>query len=282
LVGSRSNGGNGYGGRDPGRITTRAGCLDGCGPQRGSRGLGVRWLCPWLSRRSSSIRTPLSSGDAWWFARSSHALPCLPSSQPPGAGASRAGTIVDSLAADARSLLAGGRSECLSHGPKGSRAGRACGLRAVPRSPATHDRVRRYRLRRSSGEDRQFPGVSCDGLRRRPLFATPDRFPAAPMWSWSGHTGTCNGRPQPATSTRGPWFASLRTTRSSTYRSCHWRCGSPGSVTWARWARGRPPRSPGAPARRRIDRHRAVPAVESGRPRFGSPDTRGDRREHRG
>ena len=52
-----------------------------------------------------------------------------------GDGGSQPGMIIDSLKADARHLLAAGRSECLSYGPKGAVRG---GVRVFVQSSLPH------------------------------------------------------------------------------------------------------------------------------------------------
>jgi xanthine dehydrogenase accessory factor len=97
-----------------------------------------------------------------------------------GASGSPAGRIVDTLAADARSLLAGGRSECLSYGPKGEPCGE--GMRVFVQSLAPPPRMIVFgAIDYAAAVARigSFLGYRVMVCDARPLFATPDRFPSA-------------------------------------------------------------------------------------------------------
>jgi hypothetical protein len=85
--------------------------------------------------------------------------------------------------------------------------------------------------------------------------------------------GERNGRLRPAASIRGPWLASSRTTRSSSTGPVTGLATPPARVCGRDGLAADPRRAPGAAAHRRVDRHRAVRAVESGRPRSTSPET---------
>jgi len=97
-----------------------------------------------------------------------------------GARASRAGRIEESLTADARCLLAAGRSECLSYGPEGHL--REGGIRLFVQSFAPRPRMLVFGATdyaaavASIGTFLGYQVTVCDA---RPLFATPDRFPGA-------------------------------------------------------------------------------------------------------
>jgi xanthine dehydrogenase accessory factor len=106
--------------------------------------------------------------------------PVPPELTPAGSSASHTEKIVDSLKADARHLLAAGRSECLSYGPKGDPCGE--GMRVFVQSFAPPPRMLVFgaidyaaAVARIGG----FLGYRVTVCDARPLFATPDRFPDA-------------------------------------------------------------------------------------------------------
>lgn len=98
----------------------------------------------------------------------------------PGSSASQAGRIVDSIAADARGLLAAGHSECLSYGPETQP--RVEGMRVFVQSFAPPPRMLVFGATDYAaalariGSFLRYRVTVCDA---RPLFATPDRFPGA-------------------------------------------------------------------------------------------------------
>jgi xanthine dehydrogenase accessory factor len=84
------------------------------------------------------------------------------------------------LTADARSLLATGRSECLSYGPNGQRCGE--GMRVFVQSLAPPPRMIVFgAIDYAAAVARMgsFLGYRVTVCDARPLFATPDRFPGA-------------------------------------------------------------------------------------------------------
>lgn len=99
---------------------------------------------------------------------------------PAGSGLSQSGRIVDSVAADARGLLAAGRSQCLSYGPMGERRGE--GMRVFVQSFAPPPRMLVFgAIDYAAAVARigSFFGYRVTVCDARPLFATPDRFPGA-------------------------------------------------------------------------------------------------------
>jgi xanthine dehydrogenase accessory factor len=107
-------------------------------------------------------------------------MPVPPELAPADSSASQAGSIVDSLTADARRLLAAGRSECLSYGQKGQRRGE--GLRVFVQSFAPPPRMLVFGATDYSAAVTRigsFLGYRVTVCDARPLFATPDRFPGA-------------------------------------------------------------------------------------------------------
>jgi xanthine dehydrogenase accessory factor len=107
-------------------------------------------------------------------------MPVPPELASAGSSASRTGRIVDSLTADARSLLAAGRSQCLSYGPAGERRGE--GMRVFVQSFAPPPRMLVFGAIDYAaavariGSFLAYRVTVCDA---RPLFATSDRFPGA-------------------------------------------------------------------------------------------------------
>jgi xanthine dehydrogenase accessory factor len=102
--------------------------------------------------------------------------------RPPSAGngGSQPGMIIDSLKADARHLLAAGRSECLSYGPKGEPCGE--GMRVFVQSLAPPPRMLVFGAidyAAAVAKIGSFLGYRVTVCDARPLFATPDRFPGA-------------------------------------------------------------------------------------------------------
>jgi xanthine dehydrogenase accessory factor len=92
----------------------------------------------------------------------------------------RPGRIGESLTADARSLLDAGRSECLSYGPDGQRCGE--GTRVFVQSFAPPPRMLVFGATDYAAAVARmgtFLGYQVTVCDARPLFATPDRFPAA-------------------------------------------------------------------------------------------------------
>jgi xanthine dehydrogenase accessory factor len=90
------------------------------------------------------------------------------------------GRIIDSLTADARSLLAAGRSECLSYGPEGEQCGE--GTRVFVQSFAPPPRMLVFgAIDYAAAVARigNFLGYRVTVCDARPLFATRDRFPGA-------------------------------------------------------------------------------------------------------
>jgi xanthine dehydrogenase accessory factor len=88
--------------------------------------------------------------------------------------------IVDSLTADARGLLAAGRSACLGYGPMGERRGE--GMRVFVQSFAPPPRMLVFgAIDYAAAVARigSFLGYRVTVCDARPLFATPDRFPSA-------------------------------------------------------------------------------------------------------
>ena len=98
---------------------------------------------------------------------------------PADSSASQAGRIVDSLTADARGLLAAGRSECLSYGPEAQPRGE--GMRVFVQSFAPPPRMLVFGAIDYAAAARigSFLGYRVTVCDARPLFATPDRFPGA-------------------------------------------------------------------------------------------------------
>jgi xanthine dehydrogenase accessory factor len=95
-------------------------------------------------------------------------------------GAPQGDRIVDSLTADARGLLAAGRSTCLSYGPMGERRGE--GMRVFVQSFAPPPRMLVFgAIDYAAAVARigSFLGYRVTVCDARPLFATPDRFPSA-------------------------------------------------------------------------------------------------------
>jgi xanthine dehydrogenase accessory factor len=105
----------------------------------------------------------------------------VPRELPPvDARASQPGRIIDMLMADARSLLATGRSECLSYGPNGQRCGE--GMRVFVQSLAPPPRMIVFGAidyAAAVARTGAFLGYRVTVCDARPLFATPDRFPGA-------------------------------------------------------------------------------------------------------
>jgi xanthine dehydrogenase accessory factor len=96
------------------------------------------------------------------------------------ATASQPRRIVDSVAADARGLLAAGRSQCLSYGPMGERRGE--GMRVFVQSFAPPPRMLVFgAIDYAAAVARigSFLGYRVTVCDARPLFTTPDRFPGA-------------------------------------------------------------------------------------------------------
>ena len=90
------------------------------------------------------------------------------------------GRIIDSLTADARSLLAAGRSECLSYGPEGEQCGE--GTRVFVQSFAPPPRMLVFGATDYAAAVARignFLGYRVTVCDARPLFATRDRFPGA-------------------------------------------------------------------------------------------------------
>ena len=88
--------------------------------------------------------------------------------------------IVDSLTADARGLLAAGRSTCLSYGPMGERRGE--GMKVFVQSFAPPPRMLVFGAidyAAAVAKIGSFLGYRVTVCDARPLFATPDRFPEA-------------------------------------------------------------------------------------------------------
>jgi xanthine dehydrogenase accessory factor len=97
-----------------------------------------------------------------------------------GSSASQPGRIVDVLTADARGLLAAGRSECLSYGPKGQRRGE--GMRVFVQSFAPPPRMLvlgAIDYAAAVARIGSFLGYRVTVCDARSLFATSDRFPGA-------------------------------------------------------------------------------------------------------
>ncbi|HEU4909014.1 MAG TPA: XdhC/CoxI family protein [Propionibacteriaceae bacterium] len=108
--------------------------------------------------------------------------PDMPSPNLAAAGsyASHRGRIGDSLIADARGLLAVGRSQCLSYGPMGERRGE--GMRVFVQSFAPPPRMLVFGAidyAAAVAKIGSFLGYRVTVCDARPLFATPDRFPDA-------------------------------------------------------------------------------------------------------
>jgi xanthine dehydrogenase accessory factor len=98
----------------------------------------------------------------------------------PPSTASQPQRIVDSVAADARGLLAAGRSQCLSYGPMGERRG--VGMRVFVQSFAPPPRMLVFgAIDYAAAVARigSFLGYRVTVCDARPLFATPDRLPGA-------------------------------------------------------------------------------------------------------
>jgi xanthine dehydrogenase accessory factor len=88
--------------------------------------------------------------------------------------------IADSLTADARGLLAAGRSQCLTYGPMGERRGE--GMRVFVQSFAPPPRMLVFGAidyAAAVAKIGSFLGYRVTVCDARPLFATPDRFPEA-------------------------------------------------------------------------------------------------------
>jgi xanthine dehydrogenase accessory factor len=103
-----------------------------------------------------------------------------PERSPAGSSASQPGRIVDVLTADARGLLAAGRSECLSYGPKAQRRGE--GMRAFVQSFAPPPRMLvlgAIDYAAAVARIGSFLGYRVTVCDARSLFATSDRFPDA-------------------------------------------------------------------------------------------------------
>jgi xanthine dehydrogenase accessory factor len=97
-----------------------------------------------------------------------------------GSNGSRSRRIVDSVTADTRGLLAGGRSQCLSYGPMGERRGE--GMRVFVQSFAPAPRMLVFgAIDYAAAVARigSFLGYRVTVCDARPLFATTDRFPSA-------------------------------------------------------------------------------------------------------
>jgi xanthine dehydrogenase accessory factor len=95
-------------------------------------------------------------------------------------GASLPGRVGDAVTADARGLLAAGRSECLSYGPQGQRRGD--GLQVFVQSFAPPPRMLvlgAIDYAAAVARIGSFLGYRVTVCDARPLFATPDRFPDA-------------------------------------------------------------------------------------------------------
>ena len=94
--------------------------------------------------------------------------------------ASLPGRVGDAVTADARGLLAAGRSECLSYGPQGQRRGE--GLQVFVQSFAPPPRMLvlgAIDYAAAVARIGSFLGYRVTVCDARPLFATPDRFPDA-------------------------------------------------------------------------------------------------------
>jgi xanthine dehydrogenase accessory factor len=103
-----------------------------------------------------------------------------PELTPAGSSASQPGRIVDVLTADARGLLAAGRSECLSYGPKAQRRGE--GMRAFVQSFAPPPRMLvlgAIDYAAAVARIGSFLGYRVTVCDARSLFATSERFPGA-------------------------------------------------------------------------------------------------------
>lgn len=99
---------------------------------------------------------------------------------PAGSSVSQPGKIIDVLAADARGLLAAGRSECLSYGPKAQRRGE--GMRAFVQSFAPPPRMLvlgSIDYAAAVARIGSFLGYRVTVCDARSLFATSERFPDA-------------------------------------------------------------------------------------------------------
>jgi xanthine dehydrogenase accessory factor len=97
-----------------------------------------------------------------------------------GSDGSHSRRIVDSVTADARGLLAAGRSQCLSYGPMGERRGE--GMRVFVQSFAPAPRMLVFgAIDYAAAVARigSFLGYRVTVCDARPLFATTDRFPSA-------------------------------------------------------------------------------------------------------
>jgi xanthine dehydrogenase accessory factor len=97
-----------------------------------------------------------------------------------GSSVSQAVRIDESLKADARCLLADGRSECLSYGPEGER--RAEGMRVFVQSFAPPPRMLvlgATDYAAAVAKIGSFLGYRVTVCDARPLFATPNRLPGA-------------------------------------------------------------------------------------------------------
>jgi xanthine dehydrogenase accessory factor len=94
--------------------------------------------------------------------------------------ASQQRRIADSLTADARGLLAAGRSQCLNYGPMGERRG--VGMRVFVQSFAPPPRMLVFGAidyAAAVAKIGSFLGYRVTVCDARPLFATPDRFSEA-------------------------------------------------------------------------------------------------------
>jgi xanthine dehydrogenase accessory factor len=103
-----------------------------------------------------------------------------PELTPAGSSPPQPGRIVDVLTDDARGLLAAGRSECLSYGPKGQRRGE--GMRAFVQSFAPPPRMLvlgAIDYAAAVARIGSFLGYRVTVCDARSLFATSDRFPDA-------------------------------------------------------------------------------------------------------
>jgi xanthine dehydrogenase accessory factor len=97
-----------------------------------------------------------------------------------GSSASELGRIAYSITADARGLLATGRSDCLSYGAMGERLGE--GMRVFVQSFAPPPRMLVFGAIDYAGAVARmgnFLGYRVTVCDARPLFVTPDRFPGA-------------------------------------------------------------------------------------------------------
>jgi xanthine dehydrogenase accessory factor len=97
-----------------------------------------------------------------------------------GSCASQQRRIADSLTADARGLLAAGRSQCLNYGPMGERRGQ--GMRVFVQSFAPPPRMLVFGAidyAAAVAKIGSFLGYRVTVCDARALFATPDRFPEA-------------------------------------------------------------------------------------------------------